>query len=176
MANMAVEKYLKTLLALLGRRNRRTHDVVSLFNLLKESFPNLNQIAVNFLHVLHKAYRLRFPDKLEIGFNLNLQQAKVLMELDRTVHEIRRGFRIERGSGRPVRSMFTELMEGNHLDLTDCNCYFGSAQRSSVLRQLNHCYEMRVVRRDQILEANYQAIVTNDGDFSSEGLRPQNGG
>ncbi|MFL6351791.1 MAG: hypothetical protein ACJ74Z_08065 [Bryobacteraceae bacterium] len=68
--------------------------------------------------------------------------------------------------------MIDRMIEKNDPDLVDCNCHFSSAQRCNVFDKLRNCYEMRVVALDRILEAQYQAGITDDGDFPLEGLRP----
>jgi HEPN domain-containing protein len=102
LGHTALEKYLKTLFMILGKKVPRSHNVVALQESLHKDFPNLEEVTVNFLKVLCKAYRLRYPDDLEVEFSLSLEQPKILTELDRTVHLIRRGFRFSRLSGKPM--------------------------------------------------------------------------
>ncbi|MFL6351792.1 MAG: HEPN domain-containing protein [Bryobacteraceae bacterium] len=82
LGNTALEKYLKTLFIMLGKKVPRSHDVVALHESLLKHLPNLEEISVNFLKVLCKAYRLRYPDDLQIEFSLSLEQPKILTELD----------------------------------------------------------------------------------------------
>jgi hypothetical protein len=79
---------------------------------------------------------------------------------------VRRGFTFCRHSGEPVKTGIDHPIEQSNLDLAESNCYFGSAQRSSVFDQLRNCYEMRVVGRDRILEAYYKASIPDDGEIS----------
>jgi len=175
LGNTALEKYFKALLMFVGEQIPRSHDIVSLCDALLLYFPNLKEVDGSFLKVLRKAYRLRYPDNLEVEFSVSLVQAKVLTELDRTVHQIRRGFRFSRQSGRPVKTRIDEMIETNEPDLVDGNCYFSSAQRSNLFDRLTNYYEMRVVGLDNILEVHYQASVPDDGNFPLEGLCPQPG-
>lgn len=174
LANTALEKYLKTLLLLVGHKIPRSHDIVSLCEFLASPLPSLNTVDGNFLKLLSKAYRLRYPDNLEIGFSISLAQPKLLVELDKTVHHIRKGFKFERSSGRPIQTWIDRLIETSDLDLLDKNCYFSNAQRAAVFNQLPNFYEMRVVAEENILEAYYQANIPDDEDFPLDGLRPQN--
>ena len=64
MANTALEKYFKTLLMFVGKEIPRSHDIVFLRESILASFPNLKDVDGNFLKVLGKAYRLRYPDNL----------------------------------------------------------------------------------------------------------------
>ena len=68
----------KILFMILGKKVPRSHNVVALQESLLKDFPNLEEVAVNFLKVLCKAYRLRYPDDLEVEFSLSLEQPKIL--------------------------------------------------------------------------------------------------
>jgi HEPN domain-containing protein len=171
LGNTALEKYFKTLFMILGKKVPRSHNVVALHEGLLKHFPNLEEVTVNFLKVLCKAYRLRYPDNLEVEFSVSLGQPKILTELDRTVHHIRRGFSFSKLSGKPITTLIDPMIKRNDPDLVDANCYFSSAQRSDVFHKLTNCYEMRVVALDRILEAYYEASIPDDGDFPLEGLR-----
>lgn len=173
LANTALEKYLKTLFMIVGRKVPRSHDVVGLQKPLLKDFPNLEGVNVNFLKVLCKGYRLRYPDDLDVGFSVTLAQPKILTELDRTVHHIRRGFSFKKASGEPVETLIDLMIKASDPDLLDANCYLGSAQRTEVFNNLPNCFEMRVVALDNILEVYYQAHVPDDGDFPLEGVREQ---
>jgi HEPN domain-containing protein len=173
LANTAVEKYLKTLYMIIGRKAPRSHDIVALYESVLEDFGNLQELNVTFLKVLRNVYRLRYPDDLEVGFSVSLAQPKVLTELDRTVHHIRKGFAFRKVSGEPVESILDWMIKRNDTDLLDANCYFGSVQRVEVFEKLCNCFEMRVVEPDRILEAYYQARIADDGDLPLEGLRRQ---
>jgi len=100
LSNTAIEKYLKTLFVLKGLRvpkGRDGHDVP----VLNEGLIGAGvDLALNkeFLKILAKSYRLRYPDDLEVGFNIVLEQTKIIAELDKTVHEIRKGFQFREKS------------------------------------------------------------------------------
>jgi hypothetical protein len=40
------------------------------------------QLSLDFLTLLGKAYKLRYPDSVEPGFNLSLALTKILVEVD----------------------------------------------------------------------------------------------
>lgn len=172
LGNTALEKYFKTLMMFAGKQTSRSHNIVALHESILAYFPNLREVDINFLKVLCKAYRLRYPDNLEVEFSISLAQPQVLTELDRTVHRIRRGFRFSRLSGRAIETLIDVMIEKNDTDLVEANCYFSTAERSDVFGKLTNCYEMRVVALDNILEAYYQGKIPDDGDFPLEGLRP----
>ena len=94
LANTAVEKYFKAVLVLNGSsspKGVRGHDVVHLYEKLPSAGIDRG-LNIDFLRVLLKAYRMRYPDDLEVGFNIALEQVKVLAEIDTAVHAIRKGF------------------------------------------------------------------------------------
>src|SRR5690242_8412486 len=101
LSNAAVEKYLKTLHVVQSLPNPRGHNVSSLYKNLKTSGMDLG-LDAQYLALLVKAYRLRYPDDLEIGFNIVLAQTKMLVELDATVHRIRKGFVLQKAGKRIV--------------------------------------------------------------------------
>jgi HEPN domain-containing protein len=173
LANTAIEKYFKALLLLAGRKVSRSHDISALHGYLLPLFPNLQEVNRTYLSVLGKAYQLRYFDTLKPGFSVSLAQAKLLVELDRTVHRIRQGFRFKHSSGKPVRVGIDLLAKTGEPDLVEGNCYFGNVDRQKVFEQFPHCYEMRVQPGESVLEIYYQATaVPDDGNFPLEGLIP----
>ena len=50
------------------------------------------KINKEYLNLLFKAYHLRYPDDLKMGYNIALNKTKLLVELDYTVSAIRKGF------------------------------------------------------------------------------------
>src|SRR5262249_29154476 len=87
-ANTAIEKLFKTMFVYLGTKFPHSHNVTALFQKLKEQTQTNLQINESFLRLLAKSYKLRYPDDLEEGFNVALNEARILVELDRTVRAI----------------------------------------------------------------------------------------
>ena len=173
LANTALEKYFKTLLLLAGEKVPKVHDISALHEQLITVFPKLPEVNRTYLALLGKAYELRYPDALKPGFSVSLSQAKTLTELDRTVYQIRRGFKFNRSSGRAVELWMDARIAEGAPDLIEANCYFGNADRPKVFEQFPHYYEMRVVSEDDILEVYYEAVAApDDGLFPLEGLIP----
>ncbi|MBV9885621.1 MAG: HEPN domain-containing protein, partial [Acidobacteria bacterium] len=81
-ANTAIEKYLKTSFVYLGARIPHNHNVTVLFQTLKAQTQTNIAINGSFLRLLEKSYKLRYPD-VEEGYNLALNQCRLLVELDR---------------------------------------------------------------------------------------------
>ena len=94
LSNTTIEKYLKALFVLLGLeipKGFKGHNICNLYDKIKKKGIEL-KINEEYLALLVKAYRLRYFDNLEPGFNIALNRTKLLVELDHTVYEIRKGF------------------------------------------------------------------------------------
>jgi hypothetical protein len=101
LANTSIEKYLKAALVVRGVTFRNTHSVTTLYESLKSS-GTVAAVNESFLRVLGKAYKLRYPDDLPAGFKIALAQAKVLVEMDATVHALRKGFTLRKTDGHAI--------------------------------------------------------------------------
>lgn len=172
LANTAIEKYLKTGLIARGAQVPRSHNVSALYAELTKTGKVL-ALNSEFLDVLGRAYQLRYPDQLAVGFNVALIAVKVLVELDCCVHEIRSGFEFKRTSGRPVITKLEKYKEIEHPGLLLDNCAFGTASRTEIFARLTRCYEIRVIESHGIMEAHYQAgAVPDDSKFNCEAMKP----
>lgn len=171
-ANTAIEKYLKTGLLARNRGFANSHDVECLYKELQSTGP-VPSINLGFLSVLVKAYKLRYPDTLPVGFNIALTTIKFLTALDETVFALRRGFKFQRGDGRPVTTLLDMLLTKGDEAILDRNSSFGKCSRADLFAQTTSCYEMRVVSSDEIYVAKYDAgPITDDGIIDVEGLKP----
>ncbi len=95
-SNTAIEKYLKSLFAHRGRSIPHSHRVERLYELIKNETGSNLDVNESYLRLLEKAYKLRYPDDATEGFNIALNQARLLAELDRTVKKIIERFQIVR--------------------------------------------------------------------------------
>jgi HEPN domain-containing protein len=174
LSNTAVEKYLKTVLTLKQvtfPRGWRGHDVVFLYEQLAAAGVDLH-LNKAYLKILVKAYTTRYPDDLEVGFNIVLEQVKMLAELDATVHRIRKGFELKEGD-RTRQTTIDGLLERKDLELLDRNCAFGTYSRADLFAGPSHIYELRILPNETPLEAMYLAQdIKDDGRFDLEALKP----
>jgi HEPN domain-containing protein len=172
LANTSIEKYIKAALVIRGVTFRNTHDVTALYEALNSS-GTVAVVNGDFLRVLGKAYKLRYPDDLRAGFNIALAQVKVLTETDATVHALRKGFTFKRTDGKTVTTKLDSLLAAKDQTLTEKNAAFGSCTRAGVFANPTHCYELRVLGGGNILEATYEADpIPDDGIFDAEGIKP----
>ena len=173
LSNTAIEKYLKTVSLVEGEALPRVHDVPKLYEILTNGKKDLG-INEAYLNLLSKCYEMRYPDDLKTGFNIALVETRMLVELDFTVYQIRKVFRFQ-SAGKPAKTRIDSLLESKDDNLLRDNCYFGTTDRKGLFGRGTHCYEMRVIKRSQVLEATYQKTgVDDDGKFDLIGLRPKN--
>lgn len=174
LSNTAIEKYIKTLFFMKQLKPPKSHDVVKLYDQLKATGVNL-QLNEGYLTALVKSYKLRYPDDLEIGFNIALSQTKLLAELDTTVFNIRKGFDFwDSGKNRKITTAFDTLLESKDNKLLEYNCSFGTFDRKRLFERDCHCYELRVMDNETTLQARYQTRgIEDDGLFNIEGLKPK---
>lgn len=105
LSNTAIEKYLKAVYIVRGTTFPRTHNILQFSCMVR--FAPLHE---GYLRALAKAYRLRYPDDLPVGFNIGLSQSQMLAELDTSVYRIRGGFQITFGNGRSPETALELLL------------------------------------------------------------------
>lgn len=173
LANTAIEKYLKSLLVLLGKewpKGSKGHNTNKLFNLVSRDIKGIS-LNKEFINLLHKAYKLRYPDTLKPGYNIVLSKYKILVELDYSVFEIRKGFKFTSNNPNSITS-FDQLK--NSPQLTNNNCYYGSSNRAEVFQQKTKNYELRVLKNNNIMEVTYEPIeMPDNGKFLGVALKPR---
>lgn len=171
LSDTAVEKYLKAIQIFRGHSTPHTHDVVRLYELTKDAgtIATLNE---NYLRALVKAYKLRYPDDLEIGFTLTIAQSQWLAELDDCVHALRAPFRFEKKDGSRALTVFDFLLKNGDTRLTDRNAAFGFYERSEHFAGITQCYDLLVLGEELIIYRAYESKVEDTGHFDGIGLNP----
>jgi len=99
LANTSVEKYFKGIKSITQEQVPRHHDItVSRFkNTLKNKFRRIhNNINYEFLEILSGAYKLRYFDEIEDGFEIHLYKWTFLAELDFLISSIENSFQIKK--------------------------------------------------------------------------------
>lgn len=168
----AVEKYLKTIHLIHNKDfdtfGKKAHDVHHLYKNLEDPLYKNKPLNESYLKALNKAYRLRYPDRLEKEFSIALHQGKMLVGLDETVFKIRNRIKFQ-GTERPFKFdlMVIEnaplLMQGNHA--------FGTTKRDEAFSQSLVWYEMRVLKNGAWLQAYNPSTATDDSRYDLDGLR-----
>lgn len=173
LANTTIEKYLKALLVILNLpvpKGFKGHNICNLYDKVKNKGIKLD-ISEEYLKLLFKAYRLRYPDDLEEGFNVAINRTKLLVELDHTVYEIRKGF-VFNSAGKKIVTKIDQLLRESNPTLLEKNCYFGKYSRSAFFEENCWCYEIRIMKGGT-LEVTYMTTgIDDDGGYDLEGLKP----
>jgi HEPN domain-containing protein len=175
LSNTAIEKYLKTLFVALNLkfpRGYEGHNICTLYEKLKAEKGLDLEINEEYLALLFKSYPLRYPDDLKTGFNIVLCRTKLLVELDHTVYEIRKGISFE-NAGKTIDTSIETLQKRGDPALLDKNCYFGNYDRATIFKEISPCYELRVFKDDVLVETfmSHEGIEDN-GKFDVEALKP----
>jgi HEPN domain-containing protein len=166
LANTAIEKYLKALRAHLELPISRSHAVQTLYDELKTSAKSPVTLNEGFLRVLQKAYRLRYPDALPDGFNIALNQMKLIAELDRTVFAISSAFTFSDGT---TDSVLTRATKAGDQRILEKNVVLNPEQASVFFAADSQSFEFRT-NKPLVINVDYLSPrVTDDGLFGQEG-------
>ena len=173
LSNTAIEKYLKALFVFLDLeipKGYAGHNICNLYETLNKKGLGL-KLNQEYLALLFKSYPLRYPDDLKIGFNIVLCRTKLLVELDHTVFEIKRGISLKRG-GKEIDT-FEDNPRMKDPALLNKNCYFGGYNREALFKEHSSCYELRVFKDRGLVETFilHDGIIDN-GKFDVEALKP----
>ena len=138
LSNTAIEKYLKAVCRHSGMKIPHRHEVDRLYDTIKsQTVKHELDLNIDYLKLLSKVYKLRYPDDLEVGFNISLNQAKLITQLDRSVQELTTRFRIVH-AGKPVLMVLDQAKQDNYVRI--------STAMSSSIRPKVACYfQIRVV-------------------------------
>ncbi|MFA5799348.1 MAG: hypothetical protein WC840_00120 [Candidatus Peribacteraceae bacterium] len=169
-ANTALEKYSKMILEIREIDVTWGHQISKHYEKLKANGINLN-LNKDFLLFLEKGYKLRYFDHLEIGFNININQVKTLIQLDESVAEIRSGIQVQ-GSKKEFK--FDLWVKNENPALMKMNHVFGKANRDKLVAAPCAAYALRIIEDKVPLELDYWAkYVIDDGKFNEEVLKPE---
>ncbi len=166
LANTAVEKYLKALHAHLEIPIPRSHAVQAVYRELVATGKSAVTLNDAFLGALQKAYDLRYPDDLLDGFNIALNQMKVLAELDRTVSAITKCFSFREGVTDFVLTRAAKARDQRYLAR---NVVLNPEQASDFFASNSRSFEFRKQRPLVIEVAYISPGVADDGLFDQEG-------
>jgi len=164
LSTTAIEKYLKAVCCFYSikvPKGSKGHDVDYIYSVIKAS-AKTNTLALNedYLRLLKKAYRVRYPDDLEDGFCIALNQAKMLSQLDRSVLEITRRFHdVTRDSGFPMA--LETAVHKNDKRYLDENVAMNPTKSADLFTKPSWCLELRKYS-DDVLESLYRVTHIDD--------------
>jgi len=173
LASSAIEKYFKVILAFRGNRSaghlKKAH-MNAVRNFSPELFATLNQ---EYLELLRRLYRFRYPDALPKHANVVIADREFLAELDHTALAIHGGLTIEI-NGTQVNTALEEALRKGDNRLMAGNHVIGSLPKQDyIAKEPQLVYEARCFEPGRLMEMTYVAEPTNsDGNFLREGLLP----
>jgi hypothetical protein len=148
----------------------KTHNICKLYDKIKTAGIKL-EINEEYLALLFKSYLLRYPFDLPNGFDIGLYRTKLLVELDHTVYEIRKGFSFGIGD-KKITTRFDGLLEKKDPVLLNKNCYFGNNDRAALFEEESSCYELRYLGQDKLVAFYQTKKIDDDGKYNVKALRP----
>lgn len=171
LSNTAVEKYLKSLFAHRNLPIPRSHEVARLYRQIKNQTGADLDLNESYLGLLEKAYKLRYPDDAADGFNIALNQVRMLVELDRTVKKIIERFHIVRKDrNEKIMLILERAMQANDASILTNNIALTPTLGEQLFAHPSHSYDFRR-HRGQIYETNYVTEKVSDGpDYAMEGF------
>ena len=168
LANTAIEKYLKALIVCQEKKVKHGHDPLTIYRQMKADCTL--QLNEEFLTLLAKAYKMRYPDDLEAGYNIVLSQALILDALDQSVNLITSRIVIAHSDGRTVVRLLDNLIAQKDPRVVFNNTALGTVTKDALLNQPSLVYECRVMQKHSHMEAEYSAARIEDSNFGREAL------
>ena len=175
LACTSIEKYLKAVCAISGIPCQNVgHDISRLNGMLtKQAIPQ--GLDVQFLRYLSKAYKLRYPNDLNPGFNIALNSISTLVQLDLTVSHIRQRFTFQK-NGKTVSTKFDEALKRGAQELVVKNCALGGISKAALFGEPSWSYDLRILEDGTVMEAAYAVErIVGDDEFCRHGLAPVEG-
>jgi hypothetical protein len=172
LSNTAIEKYLKAIFLLGGLKipkGVQGHNVPLLYQRLMSNGITLS-LNPDYLALLFKLYRLRYPDDLPVGFSVAIDRTRLLTELDRSVREIREGFKLVGPFGL-IQTTLDLLKARNDPRLLERNCYLGNFDRGALFKEEAARFAMRVFGSYDFFRAEYKTAGVPDTPNFSQDLK-----
>jgi HEPN domain-containing protein len=171
-ANTAIEKFLKAAVSYSGLAIPHSHDVEKIYTKMRSSQSTDLELNGSFLRLLCKAYKLRYPDQLEKDFNIALNQARLLAQLDRSVLEITQRFRFTR-NGKIIPTVLEQAAATQDSRYLHGNVAVDPSKTAQLFADPSHSYDLRNVN-GQVLEVYYQSHSQQDDlVFDLQGFFPK---
>jgi HEPN domain-containing protein len=168
LSTTAIEKYVKAVCCFYNvkvPRGAKGHDVREIYSAIKAASTNKLSLNEEYLSLLTKTYRARYPDDLESGFCIALSSAKMLAQLDRSVLEITARFRPD-SSDPNARMALDHALQIKDPRFLDANVAIDPSKAGELFGNPSWCFEIRRYS-DVMSEYIYRvASVTDDLAFS----------
>ncbi len=173
LANTAIEKYFKAIIAFRGNRVKAKHDLEKLLPSIKSFSPEVyKEINVEFLKMLSKTYCLRYIDDLETNFNIVISKNKYLAELDYTYSILEPKLRLSDKKDR--KSSYEIAIEEKDPTLWTNNYILNGIDKTRFIERDDVIHEFRMLPDESFIEAVYHTEGSkNDGIFNHEAVKPE---
>jgi HEPN domain-containing protein len=170
-SNTAIEKYLKSLFAHRNRPIPHSHQVARLYELIKNETGSTLDLNESYLRLIEKAYKLRYPDDATDGFNVALNQVRLLAELDRTVKKIVERFQIVRTDrSEKIMLILERATQDKDAAVLTKNAALDPSSGPGLFSSPSHSYDFRR-HKGAIYETDYITAAVSDGpDYEVEGF------
>ncbi len=174
-SDTAVEKYLKTLFFSRDKKIPRLHDVSKLYEeVQKMNMDGITPVNTGFISFLSKGYKMRYTDDLENGYNIYLDQIKMLVELDRTVYAIRKDFQLETADGKKIVTRLDNCIEQNDPVLLSKNICFGKCDPLELFKEKTKWLALLIYGNHNTIEGGGENEgTTDDGRFDIVGIKQE---
>jgi HEPN domain-containing protein len=172
LANTAIEKYLKSLFRFSGIAVPYSHKVSVLYAQIKKETSSDLDVNESFLRLIEKAYSLRYPEPLDEGFNIALNQARLLAELDRTVRKITDRFQVKkRATGKRVPLVLERAIQDQDEGILANNVGLNASLATGLFSGPSRSYDLRL-HKGVLRETDYSsASVKDTSDHELEGFK-----
>lgn len=175
LACTSIEKYLKAVCAISDTPCGSVGHGVSQLNGMLTNRAIPQDLDVQFLRYLDKAYKLRYPDDLNPGFNIALNSIATLAQLDLSVDHIRQRFTFQQ-KGKIVSTKLDEARKRGAQELMAKNCVSTDVLKTSLFAEASWSYDLRVLENGTVIEASYTVNQIVGGEhFNRKGLAPVEG-
>jgi HEPN domain-containing protein len=171
LSDTAIEKYLKSLFSHRRLPIPRSHRVSDLYERVKMETGSDLSVNESYLRLLEKAYSLRYRDEVTEGFNLALNQARLLAELNRTVKRITERFQIvRRDTNQKVPLVLERAIQDKDEGILTNNVALNASLTSALFSSPRRSYDLRM-HKGILREADYATATVKDGpDYEVEGF------
>jgi HEPN domain-containing protein len=175
LANTAIEKYLKSLFRFSGLAIPYSHKVSVLYAQIKKETSSDLDVNESFLRLIEKAYSLRYPEPLDEGFNIALNQVRLLAELDRTVQKITDRFQVkERATGKKVPLVLDRALQDRDEGILTNNVGLNFSLAAGLFASPSRSYDLRI-HKGVLRETDYLSASAKDtSEHELEGFRVVN--
>ena len=177
LASIAIEKYLKAMLASHGNECHG-HLKKAQWSAVRNKYPDLfAQFNVSFLQLCQKCYLLRYTDDVPRGYNVVIAARELLAELDHTAMLMENGFARKDASDKPAKTRFMVMAEARDQRLIQDNHILSGQDKGAFSYGAPQTiHELRRIDNGVIVEITYYIFKRQHSGkplFHERSIRPE---